>query len=342
MCGITIYQGIPIKIKEIWDTMLNIKNRGEEDGFGYIDITNNKIVKSIFSLEEIEKVKIDEKRKFKHNEKEKAINRIKEIKNNMLSKTEFLVLHNRKASTGSVCLENTHPIKINKNIYYIHNGSISGFETLKKFIEIIDGNKFHTKTDSELLGWFVENEINKKTSIEEIYKKLTSIFIYGFGVLVRVDKKNKEITIFKDTDRTLYLYKCKGSNLIISEPINTLLTFNSCIRLDKGIILLKNNKINISLCDSKDITETLRQAFIKEVREFTCDNCKGKGNTRNTWDNKDYCLACITSGIDLKKKEKGTDTRTTTSIDGLTTITTVYDNGYWKRNYNSYSEYCGK
>jgi glucosamine 6-phosphate synthetase-like amidotransferase/phosphosugar isomerase protein len=328
MCGITIYNGIPIRATHVWNNVLQLKDRGKEDGFGYIDITNNIVHKTTLSLDEINNSEISMARiGLKEKDKKNITLALNNLKLDMNKHTEFIAMHNRKASCGKVNTQNTHPFKISKDIFYMHNGTFDGYELIKNYAIIMEGAKFSSNTDSEFLAWLVESEIKKGIKLDKIFDKINAIFTSGFGVLVRIDKKNKQMIIFKDVDRTLYLYKSDDSNLLISEPINSLTIFNKCIRLDKGIIVIQDKEINHVLCVSKDITNKLRESFKLEARNYKCDNCKNENNTRNVGANKDYCLACITSDIDLKKKENETTFVTTSCSVSFT------------KDYSSYSMY---
>jgi glucosamine 6-phosphate synthetase-like amidotransferase/phosphosugar isomerase protein len=316
MCGITIYKGAPTEISNIWKSMLEIKHRGEDDGFGFVDITNKNIVRSVLKLSEVKENKLED-RKFKKKTMNILRDRLKTIRTNLKVNTEFFALHNRKASFGNVATNNTHPFKMNKGVYYLHNGNVEGISLLKQYLKMECGNSFKSETDSEFLGWYVEQKLASGSSELEIFKMLDDLCVYGFGVLVRIDLLNNDITIFKDTDRTLYAYTTDTSYLLISEPITTLKNYNKCYRLDKGIIKL-TNVLNLTKCICADVTEKLNFAISKESCDYSCDNCKSKAKTKRLWDNKDYCLVCATGDKDLKELEKLKE-----KINKLNTTTTT-------------------
>lgn len=330
MCGITIYHGVPTELQNMWDTMLQMKHRGNEDGFGYIDLDNKNIVKSTLSFKEIETEIINDKIKHTESLKKDFEKRVKEIKDGLLIKTGFAILHNRKASVGQVKLENTHPIKIRNGVYYIHNGSVDGTELLKNWLSISKGVKFKTQTDSELLGYLVEEQISRNTNHDDILSVLNTLCPNGFGVLVRIDIRTKEIIVLKDTERTLYIYKNTNGILLTSEPLVIMKKFDICYRLEKGIIRINDN-IDMTKCFGYNVTERLKNAIIKDNRTYNCDICKSKGETINYVDNKDVCLVCLTSDVDVEKSLNKTtvSTQSTTNIPISNYTKETYDPKRW-------------
>lgn len=327
MCGITIYKGIETEISKLYNLMLELKHRGDEDGFGYLNMTNNELNKSILTFKEIE----EEELNYEHSSKSKLatkeilIKRIKQIKENLKEKTNFIILHNRKASFGSISLNNTHPLQLNKNISYVHNGSVEKFELLKRYFEITFNIKFHSETDSEVLGIIVESLKSSGRTDKQIFEYLDDLCRYGFGVLVRINRLNKELTIFKDTYRSLYYYKLKDGMLLISEPTTTIKDFIKCYRIDSGFITIKED-IDLTNCKNKDVTNKLRDALKKEIQSVRCDSCNSDAPTLRMFDSKDFCLVCATGDKDVKellKEKDSTDTKSTTETN------IAYDNNKW-------------
>jgi len=74
------------------------------------------------------------------------------VRKAILSKSHFTIVHFRKASTGSVKLENTHPF-VHNGWIFCHNGTV-----LEKDKLVVNRNFCHGETDSEMLfNFLVEN-----------------------------------------------------------------------------------------------------------------------------------------------------------------------------------------
>jgi len=303
MCGIIIYKGNPIPRKALFNIARINKHRGEEDGFGYVDLTNNKVTKTILHLDEVEDIKLDTDRKDKKDIL-KLNKRIIVINKELKEETEFMLFHHRKASAGGVHIDNTHPLKIKENVSYCQNGTVYSYWALRSYLRAFNNVKYSSTTDTEVVGKLIENLIDKKIPLKKIFKVITEIFD-EIGVVIRIDKKKKELLIFKDEERSLYLYDTIHGFYLISEPIFELKKFNKCYRLDKGIYKLNEKGFRkIAGKKPKDVTEKLLEHLFKETKAFACDECKSKAKTVRIKDNDDYCLVCLTGDKDLEKEGK--------------------------------------
>ena len=275
------------KLSEIFQYAVTNKHRGEDDGFGIMDIENEKIRKSTFTFDEINDEELSDDRK-KELKKKKEIkqteSKLKELKKYMDGvESKALLIHHRKSSFGSVRLCNTHPFRISKQTYYMHNGSIDGIYPLRNYLEYIGGCKFKSYTDSEVISTVFEGFWKSKDKEFKSYKSkldmLSKIF-WGFGVIIRVDTKKKGITIISDGARSLYLYDYKDFFLLISEPISSLNGFNQCLKLEEGIFSLnengfkkRNGKVMIITKELNEFLDSGRQESHAIKCEF-CDDFK--------------------------------------------------------------------
>jgi hypothetical protein len=202
------------------------------------------------------------------------------MKEMLNTKSNFIVLHHRKASVGNNTLENLHPFEYNGK-YYLHNGTAQGYQGIKKWFEINCDTKFKSETDTEVIA-VVYNMLKDKykNKPKEIFKQLTEVFPNGFGVLIEVDNEN--VTIIKDYDRNLWAYTFKtGDIYLISEPVPTISKFNKLLLLDDGIYSLDN-------ISGVDYTKSCREAIGCWFHNWNVNNRKV-----------DKCDYCGTEGKDL-------------------------------------------
>lgn len=344
MCGIIIFQGKGKAgkgrtIKSLYDIAVINKHRGDDDGFGYYDFTNKNMVKTILKFSELEEYKVDRTGEKKLNEE--LTKRLPIVKKGMETWTNLIAFHHRKASAGKVALMNTHPITIRKNILYFQNGTIKGYDLLKRYLEIYDKIKFNTNTDTELLSQFTEKTM-KDNDLLKTWTKITKLFS-EIGVLVRIDKKNKEILIFKDRSRTLFAYEMDDNLLFVSEPMFEIKKFNRCLRLDYGVFKITEDKFEVIGGMMRDVTKRVQKHIKMNWGEFNCDECRGGGKTIRFTNNKDYCLSCITEmkAESLKEGKTREITVTGESLEDNLKDVDVKKKTKWQRHNEFYDRYSG-
>ncbi len=288
MCGIVGYVGKDKKIREIFDLAYKNKHRGDDDGFGYYDFTNSKMTRTLLDMDEVEDGEIslakdDKKGLFKR--------RLAILKKELKQTTNFILFHHRKASSGSACTSNTHPIKIRKDIYYCQNGTVGGYSLLKRYFEIYNREKYHTDTDTEVIAKFIENEY-RKDGVVKAFNRAEKLFRW-IGVMIRMDIKNNNLIIFKDDDRSLFVYEIKGDYLMISEPLPSIREFDKCYRLDWGVFQLNKEGLGVIVGEMNEVGNRIKVFIPKADGTFKCDCCGGDNNsTIKAYDTQDFCLGC--------------------------------------------------
>ena len=202
MCGIVGYIGT--KERPIEELLIDAKcnvHRGD-DGVGIIYKTKDKLVtqKLLLSLEEITEKTLnedkvmctkrigsigipikDEKKYDKlQKEHESLMDKVLSIKSN------FIFVHHRKGTYGGNTVENLHPFLYNGK-YYLHNGTASGFQSVKRWFELNQGIVFKSDTDTEVLA-VVYNLLKDKlgNKPKEIFTNLSIMFPGGIGVMVEI------------------------------------------------------------------------------------------------------------------------------------------------------------
>jgi len=366
MCGIVGFfsKKKKIKIAELFKYAYDQKHRGESDGFGLIYVHEGrlKVIKSLLTLSEVIDNKIDfEKRKEEKTTKINLLESLKKLSEIIKLNSSLCILHHRKASHGNVNLDNTHPFSIKGGIKYIHNGSLTDFSSLKRYLNLNSNIRFNSETDSELVANIIEEFLNKWDYAEDgflnLYSYLSKIFLF-FGIIIRIDLflKNR-LDIISSGDRSMFIYELKDAILFISEPIlNTKLKITNISKVTQGTINidLNKNSINFNLNKKEDNTlqrvievkKILAKSKLVTLEICDCDSCKTKKlclkdfrlvNTKNIILRQNICLNCFLYG-NLKNYEQlkeGFSYDLKNEIENLETIT---KNSF--PNFNSQCEAC--
>lgn len=282
MCGIVMIMAkndsYKFKLGQLFSYAYKNIHRGD-DGWGYVDFTRKRIGRGLTSLKDINTYTLRTVKSKKQRKKAKKFEIIKDICN---LETQFAILHHRAASVGDVDIINTHPIKITKNIYYLHNGTLFGHAALRKYLEDWKKLSFVTKTDTELAAVLYEDYINTNTNASKHIDAATELkrMFYNIGVFVRCDVDARIAYIMKDSSRDLYLYDFDDYKLLISEPLKEIKDYNYVKYIEKNYFkvgdksLLESSEKGISY----DETTNIKDAIIKyeHFKMEECSECKQK------------------------------------------------------------------
>ena len=301
MCGIIGYSGKVASASPLFSLMQEQKHRGEDDGFGFLDVNKKTIFKTLLTLDELEENKVDETKLDKHR-KERNLKKDLKFINNLKSKRGgIMILHHRKASNGSVEIKNTHPFQIDKDTCYMHNGTTDDFEALRNYFELFEDVKCESETDSEFLGRFTENLLSLGYTLSEALGAMEQVF-YEVGVLIKINMKTKEIHILKDFFRSLYVYvlnDVENSILFMSEPSFKITEFKKCYRILQGVVHINKTNLILDDCTFEDITKQQRYYITWPVHEIRCDACSTLKPIikvkfpKTRWNAYDVCLDCL-------------------------------------------------
>ena len=136
-------------------------------------------------------------------------------KNKMLLSNNFLIGHNRLATSGDKNKnQNNHPFIIN-NFMLVHNGIINNSDELRKEFKV----KSNIETDSFIIIYLINHYFKKslkKNRIKRIIDaiKKTTKKIEGFFSVFLYDKKDNNIFYFKD-DKTNFSFGLFGDNILV-------------------------------------------------------------------------------------------------------------------------------
>jgi len=269
MCGIVLFrQGKgTATISQIISLATRIKHRGQ-DGIGILyekDDGKLSLIKNLYKLEEVN-TGILEKSNFikrvrigsfeyvqddmdSYEKGQKKFNKYVDKFNDISS--GFIALHHRKGTAGEIELKNQHPIYIDGK-YYIHNGTAYEYSSVRKYLEVVEGVKFDTETDTEVLARLYNILKGKELNDEDLYNTFYDMFPDGFGLLVEIDKE-KNVTFLKDSSRDIWHYVLDDdSDLFISEPVADIQKYKTAGKLTEGINY-------IDKVDEYDYTEVCRK-----------------------------------------------------------------------------------
>lgn len=319
MCGII---GIVTKkgkkstsgFDSLFHGMMENAHRGCNDGFGFVDVKNKNIFKSLLTFREIKKDKVYKRKidSFTNKEKKKFYKGLRKdhesIKDYKEKVAEFVILHHRKASVGEVAKENVHPIKMNDDVYYVHNGTIYDFQMLKAFLKWEEKIKFDTDLDSEVLAKLAERKI-EKNGFDGVKEYIEYMSEYYFGILIRIDLKNQTIHIIKDNNKQLYVYEGNDFFFLSSEPLRFLKEgFKKCFFLVEGTFKISPDGLEVmgekSIMKnySEDLQELLNNNPI--FKNIKCDYCEDVKFSMVMENTKHKCLDCFLHKVKLKNEKK--------------------------------------
>ena len=116
---------------------------------------------------------------------------------NFPAQTSLAIGHTRWATHGGVTVQNAHPhLSCDKNIAVVHNGIIENFQELKNQL-IMEGHKFQSETDTELLPHLIEQEMKEgkgfATAVRDTFNQLQ-----GMNAIVVAYAPSKEIIAAKN------------------------------------------------------------------------------------------------------------------------------------------------
>lgn len=250
MCGIVAYKGeTPIKFEKVLSIAYRNRHRGE-DGIGIIYEQEGKIrvIKNLYSLVELHSGMLSKDRYCKrtrigsfeltcndevlyNTEQTKFAEYVTKLKE---KESKFVYLHHRKGTYGDQTIENQHPIIIDDK-YYIHNGTAYGIESVRGYLELINGMVFTTDTDTEIIAILYnllleQLDGDKAKVIEEMGKMFPS----GFGILIEITKDLK-VTIIKDYSRSIWYYGLDEGYMLMSEPSPDIVRYSQVGMVADGI-----------------------------------------------------------------------------------------------------------
>lgn len=293
MCGIVGYISINNTKVPLWFVFRYAflqRQRGNKDGFGiiYKENGNLKIFKCLENLDNIYTktgLKKDEKKRIKRVERF-----LKQ------TKSDYILLHHRSATSGGITKKNTHPFVVDKKIY-VHNGTIDS-DVLQKYFTMFMDYTQKTNLDSEFLVNFISKHGIKNA------RKLW----YALGVLIKITPN--ALHIYKDYSRSLYLYGLNSGYLLISEPFPDK-EFNWIYKIDEGYIKLTKKGIAgkyTGIFHTEKLKKFLIEQDFADGTRAKSDCCKIDTLCFKDKQNNYVCLNCYLNDVKIKRDNQITTT----------------------------------
>jgi glucosamine--fructose-6-phosphate aminotransferase (isomerizing) len=121
--------------------------------------------------------------------------------------------HTRWATHGGVTDANAHPHRAG-TVTVVHNGIIENWGELRTSLQD-SGATFFSDTDSEVIAHFIEQELKKRRTMDEILKNLISALRGTFATLIMVDGDPHLYAAKRDSPLALGI--CEGRMILASD-----------------------------------------------------------------------------------------------------------------------------
>ena len=305
MCGITGYIGEPITF---YEALKHVPFWRGGDGVGimYIEDDSIRVKKSEGDIANIIKVILDKQKVLSDGDKYKLPD--------FSLKSPLWIIHNRQGTRGSNKIENNHPFYLPKyEKWVMQNGTVSGLDFYRNLM-LFRGVGLKSETDSELLGYLVQEDImprvtdvleNIKTDRgknldEYVITPFNKLCNGGFGVYIIIDPKSKKIEVLKDDERSLWLTRLQTGIWFTSELIMPPSKGKSSQEeVHSGYIRFNIQDANIEeyaymyTAGTKDFWKTLAKGEPIASEHTTCDVCHKYRFIFKSSAKFDICWECI-------------------------------------------------
>jgi len=170
--------------------------------------------------------------------------------------------HTRWATHGEPSDVNSHPHSNSSgSIAIIHNGIIENYMKLKEWLIEINGDKFVSQTDTEviahLIDYFYEGDL-----LDAVYKAVDKMEgAYAIGVICN-EEPDKIIAVRKDSP--LIVGIGEGENFLASD-------IPALLKYTRNIYLIENDEFVILTKNEIKILNELRQEVKRDVYKVTWD-----------------------------------------------------------------------
>jgi glutamine---fructose-6-phosphate transaminase (isomerizing) len=179
----------------------------------------------------------------------RSVGKVKNLEkklNNLKSSFEgkIGIAHTRWATHGEPSENNAHPHISKNSVSLVHNGIIENYIELKK-IQIEQGYKFNSETDSEVIAHAIDFELKSSHNLIDSVRKAIRLFkgSYGLGI---ISSKYPDQIIAVRKGSPLIIGISKSGNYIASDQKALLSQTRNFIYLEDGDIAeIKVDKINI-------------------------------------------------------------------------------------------------
>ena len=230
MCGIIACLNCENQIKILLEGLNQLQNRGY-DSCG-ISVLENELFKT---------------QKYASNKEEQGLQKLQQNIN--LPESNIGIAHTRWATHGAKSDINAHPhIDFHQNVSLVHNGIITNYTTLKKYLKS-EGFNFYGETDTEVVSNLISYHLQKEEEPFAAFKNAISQLEGSWGLVVII--KSKPNSLFISKSGSPLLLGRDNDGLIVGSEISAFCNrSNTIISLEEGD-LMEINSDNISTGDGE-------------------------------------------------------------------------------------------
>ena len=198
-------------------------------------------------------------------DKEQYAKKHKELLEKFKNST-FIVGHNRKATSGKVKTENSHPFE-NERFIWVHNGIVGNSVDL----ELKYGN---VNVDTQLIGEILLEKIKKHKKFVESLKETCEEMSGSYSVFI-YDKQTKKLYYFRhNAEFYISLFKIGNSHIIVGSTNKTnskkaYVEKQFGFEINKALATMTPSDDYLYMFSKKGITKLTRLKFKPYVVTYT-------------------------------------------------------------------------
>jgi glutamine---fructose-6-phosphate transaminase (isomerizing) len=179
----------------------------------------------------------------------RSVGKVKNLEDNLNNRKikysgNIGIAHVRWATHGEPTSHNAHPHVSMNSVSVVHNGIIENYIELKN-IQINQGYKFKSETDTEVIAHSIDFELKKTNNLIKAVQNATKLFkgSYGLGI---ISSKFPDQIIAARKGSPLVIGLSENGNYIASDQMALLSQTNKFIFLEEGDIAeIKFNEVTI-------------------------------------------------------------------------------------------------
>lgn len=250
MCGIIACLNCENQIKILLDGLNQLQNRGY-DSCG-ISVLENELFKT---------------QKYASNKEEQGLEKLQQNIN--LPESNIGIAHTRWATHGAKSDINAHPhIDFHQNVSIVHNGIITNYITLKKYLKS-EGFNFYGETDTEVVSNLISYYLQKEEEPFTAFKNAINQLEGSWGLVAIIKSKPNSLFISK-SGSPLLLGKTDNGVIVGSEISAFCNRSNTIISLEEGDLLeINSDNINTGDGEFNSLSSFLKNREVLSFGEVT-------------------------------------------------------------------------
>ncbi len=210
MCGILGYVGDRPVVDLLVRGLKRLEYRGyDSSGIGYVDGDRIRILKSEGRIEKLESL----------------VRSLEAPQANSAQTSRCGIGHTRWATHGKPTTQNAHPHQVG-SVVLVHNGIIENYQSIKQKI-LSQGHQPRSETDSELLGFLIQDEMEAGHSLAESVRRSFALVEGACSVVVLSEKEPGTIVGVRNGSPLVAGYQAAQHSAVLASDPQALLEFTS-------------------------------------------------------------------------------------------------------------------